>query len=502
MEVTLNGKRVLLAPYSSLTVLLKKRLEQKFPKVEIVGFVDKYKKMDSFNTGKKLFYPFEILSNEEHYDYIIVLSPNHYYEICLEYISILGSANKILTVKMGKDPSEDVYYKISLKEIFERKCFFCNLKELAKSFRKLRKDRKKITFLTTTFVDSNIKYLMLYMRKTFLAESISLITENPYDLKTYSDIGIKAYDLSCEEAIVELASAQAVIVDHDGPLIEGILSSLSEDQISIQLWHGIPLKHLREYEHEYTYFVTPSRKLEKVFKKVFKASCFLNLGYPRNDIFFRKELPEDLINVDTENFYYVRDQKKQGKKVILYAPTYREITIEGKHEDVIDYEKMETFLQKKNLLLLLKFHPFVGLKKEPFVKSQQETLAQGKRIRLLSPNKDIYPILKYVDILITDYSSIYGDFLLLNRPVIFFPYDINNYVKGRGKFLLNYNLYTPGEKVYTFDELIDALEKILKGLDGYKDKREKISKVFFDHKDGFSCRRIANFIAENVLKGG
>jgi CDP-glycerol glycerophosphotransferase (TagB/SpsB family) len=95
-----------------------------------------------------------------------------------------------------------------------------------------------------------------------------------------------------------------------------------------------------------------------------------------------------------------------------------------------------------------------------------------------------------IEILITDYSGVYFDFLLLNRPIIFYPYDYGYYKNSNRGFLLNYAKNTAGKKVYNITDLKKELLNILIGNDNYKKERIKMKKRFFKYIDGRSSERL------------
>jgi CDP-glycerol glycerophosphotransferase len=92
------------------------------------------------------------------------------------------------------------------------------------------------------------------------------------------------------------------------------------------------------------------------------------------------------------------------------------------------------------------------------------------------------------------------DYLLLNKPVIFFPYDLKEYKEMSRELQFNYNNITPGPKCFNQTELEEEILLCLKGnLDEYKEKREKMLDLAFKYKDGMSCDRIWSYIRENYI---
>ena len=114
------------------------------------------------------------------------------------------------------------------------------------------------------------------------------------------------------------------------------------------------------------------------------------------------------------------------------------------------------------------------------------------------PHGDIYPMLAISDLLITDYSSIFFDYLLLDRPMIFFAYDLDAYLEKDRDMYFDYETITPGDKCKNQDELERCLRHLLSNNldDSYGGVRSKIRSLAHDHCDNQSCRRLI----DNYLK--
>ena len=117
-----------------------------------------------------------------------------------------------------------------------------------------------------------------------------------------------------------------------------------------------------------------------------------------------------------------------------------------------------------------------------------------ENIQSVDIESDTQEILYISDILISDYSSITLDYLLLNRPVLLFPYDYENYIRERG---INYDHLediAPGPLFYTGKQLIEALGNISKIDKEYKSKREELRDYFNAYSDGNSSKRLLKFL--------
>ena len=271
---------------------------------------------------------------------------------------------------------------------------------------------------------------------------------------------------------------------------------LSNGAIKVNLWHGVPLKKIswdsnpKHFQgimkflgklifpwawEKPNYIISPADITDSIFKSAFRIEkgIFIKVGYPR----VKTLLYPDRFNLENK-------LKFLNRKVILYAPTFRDNSSEDLLMKVLDFEKLDDFLSQNNSVMLIKPHPFSRLSN--FLKSKSFT-----NIYTIGAYEDIYQYLPFVHILITDYSSIYYDFLYTNRPIIFFPYDLEIYTKMDRELYFNYEEYTPGPKVYNTEELINELKKAF-----YNDIYDSIRKQFFQ-KVGLSY----NFnVKEEILK--
>ena len=134
---------------------------------------------------------------------------------------------------------------------------------------------------------------------------------------------------------------------------------------------------------------------------------------------------------------------------------------------LLDFQKLEKFLLKNNLVMLIKPHPSSIL--NDVLKSRVNN------IYFIESFEDIYEYLAFAEVLITDYSSIYYDFLYKDKPIIFFPYDLETYTKLDRELYFDYEEYTPGPKVFNLDQLINEIKNALYN-DEYSYKRKEFIK--------------------------
>jgi len=203
-------------------------------------------------------------------------------------------------------------------------------------------------------------------------------------------------------------------------------------------------------------------------------------GYPKNDLFYR--------DVEGAEIFTDRDitakiaARRDKCKLIVYAPTFRDMDVN--HADIIDSNEFDSFLTQNNLLLVIKGHTSIaGL-----------SGGEGKKytsILFYRNDRDGYPLLKEADLLITDYSSIYMDFLHTGKPVVYFTYDYEQYVVGHREIQFDYEQMTPGPKARSYPQLEKWLRHFLiEGQDDYEPRRREILTLAFQHQDGDACRRL------------
>ena len=169
-----------------------------------------------------------------------------------------------------------------------------------------------------------------------------------------------------------------------------------------------------------------------------------------------------------------------------------------------DVEKIDEFLEENNIYIVTKVH-FEGNKLY-----KQEDFKLSKRIIFLNTeimNEHLcttYHIMDVFDGLITDYSSIYVDYLLLNKPIIFSCPDIEKYKEDRGFIVYDPTLLMPGAIVKTQAQLLKNLSLIIENHDTYKDKRKEMMPFFHNHLDGNSSKRLLEEILkiENISDSG
>ena len=278
-------------------------------------------------------------------------------------------------------------------------------------------------------------------------------------------------------------------------------TGLGKNRTIVNLWHGIPLKKIalmdpnlsrlariyfkKIFTENYTFVLTCSSRLIPVMAESFQISPdkIKVWGQPRNDVLFTKTDKEKVLG----SMY---PDLPSCKKAILYAPTFRDYGVTSLFP-FKDYDKMalDAFLEKEDAVIFLRTHISEQGNAGPYL---------SDRVRYLGNEQaeDIMDIADMFDILITDYSSIYIDYLLLDRPLIFLPYDKEQYLKGRG-MNFEYDKVTPGAKPDSQQKFIDAIAEICHGRDRYQQERQKCN-LFFNEIQQPCMKNICDEVKKHV----
>jgi len=271
-------------------------------------------------------------------------------------------------------------------------------------------------------------------------------------------------------------------------------------QVFVQCWHGTPLKKLgfdiqmddnakvskSSLRYAYSidarkmdYFISPSPYASRCFISGFglKKEQILELGYPRNDALFHGSSDLDLIEKLKHSLNIAVDAT-----VILYAPTWRDNSFCNERQSHVLHNPLENegFLSKfsDEVVFLYRGHYFTDLQNE------------SSRFIDVSDYNNINDLFLISDLLITDYSSVFFDYSLLNKPILFFMYDRNEYEsKIRGVYL-DLDNALPGKISSLLSTLADDIFSALNKTTDLSD----FNKMFNPHEDGFSAQRVISAV--------
>ncbi|MFT4144582.1 MAG: CDP-glycerol glycerophosphotransferase family protein [Mobilitalea sp.] len=277
-----------------------------------------------------------------------------------------------------------------------------------------------------------------------------------------------------------------------------------KNTVYIQTWHGTPLKKLAldleqismegeaslaEYKKKFAentetwdYLISQNSYSTHIFRRAFAfQGTMLEIGYPRNDILFRENHAAAILELK------MKLKLPLDKKLLLYAPTWRDNEHLGhlkyKFSSAMDYKYLKEALAEE-YCLLVKAHYLVG---------EESGLGQyGDFLHYFDASCDIAELYLVSDMLITDYSSVMFDYSLLDRPLIFFTYDLEQYKDHLRGFYFNFLEEAPGPIVLTNEELVKEILTYNYKL--YQAKYEAFKHKFNHADDGKASQKIVDLI--------
>ncbi|BAA29472.1 CDP-glycerol glycerophosphotransferase family protein [Pyrococcus horikoshii] len=368
------------------------------------------------------------------------------------------------------------------------------------------KDSQKILFYSTPDVSDNALALFKYISEKTDDYELAWLLNNPNSpsVKTLKEKypEVKTIYLYSLEGLKELLRSKFVVLTDVLPLTP------HRGQKIIQLWHGLPGKKTG-YEHPlnvkdlYLYmdkwttdFVTTSELVVGAFVRQFMINPrkFRILGQPRNDGLFdnlkdAKNILSSILGRDVEDYDHL----------ILYAPTYRYTSYMKDFQASVNvvktlfHHKFLEFLKEENILLVIKPHKLVADVIKPEIKENSNVILltdEHLQSRLITIND----VMGAFDILITDYSSIFEDYILLERPILFYLPD-REALERKSGFLLPYEFFAPGRKPETLEGLIHALKIYMEDPEVDSEWRKTVKNLLYEvGKDNKSSERIYNLI--------
>ena len=268
----------------------------------------------------------------------------------------------------------------------------------------------------------------------------------------------------------------------------------------VQCWHGAPMKKIGmddnfhfqplknkiikllfpfNYQLNQSVVVSTAKIFNDKLSSAFDTKNIWTTGYPRNDILF---------STHTNPIIQEWNLKYQNPVKIMYLPTFRDHDKDFNPFKKYKFPKVEfeKYLADSNSILITNAH-FVMNK--VFQGNTFKRIINLKRVF----GQELNYILKDIDILITDYSGVYFDYLLLEKPIILAPFDLNEYKKNSRQLYFNYETEIIGSKAENWEEILN----ILKTRTYHKPDWDKVKKFNFYH-DGSSSERLTKKIIHFV----
>lgn len=267
-----------------------------------------------------------------------------------------------------------------------------------------------------------------------------------------------------------------------------------KNQFVIDTMHGSPLKKigyrgrskfekLWEYEKTFSHILCQSEFFKRIIQECFGANdeqCVI-LGYPRNDVIFKGKKVIHRLGIQQQEF----------KKITLWMPTHRsygDLPVIN-DENITDFDE---FLRQNNMLLIIKPHP--NQASLDFLHKKYNNIVILWNEDLNKADIELYQLFHDVDALMTDYSSVYFDFLLTLKPIGFAIGDLELYRERQG-FVVSAPLdLMPGAKIHSIGDLLQFFRDLVEENDDYYEQRKRINDLANKFQDGNSSKRLAEFL--------
>ena len=332
--------------------------------------------------------------------------------------------------------------------------------------------------LAGSFTD-NAKYFFLYAREHHSNIRHIWLTDSVPVINYLTGKGIECYHKKSWRGII--LSLRAKVFIYSSYSTDVTNPAYTGGAFLFNLWHGIPLKMV-EYDikkwplallynpkglmqrikrfavnppitKKHSAILTTSVQLKQIFSRAFKVSeqNVLIAQYPRVIPFYwnTAELENHITSFEDQALRELLPDIKHFTETWIYMPTWRDGNPQFVSQALSDIRALNEVCQSKQILLLLKMHINTKFNVD---------ISQYSNIRLIHRSIDVYPLLPLTTTLITDYSSIFFDYSLLKKRIIFYPYDLASYKSLSRDFYFDYRQIISGrEVVYSFRELLQHI---------------------------------------------
>lgn len=375
---------------------------------------------------------------------------------------------------------------------------------------------KNIWLFGSTFGNrfaDNPKYLYLYANQNQKNEIRPIwITHNKDVVQFLNGKNYEVYYYRSLKGIYYCLRGKVYIFDNYS---KDISFWLSGGATKVNLWHGVGNKKIN-YDNKFDkvrhpknnwdkfktflrrmsdekpnhYVLATSKRMAEIFAGAFRVdkNHVITAGYPRNDVLLGEKIKNIYSEIEENNLKRLIGLKEEGKIIDFYMPTFRDS--ETKFLEIMNLREFNDFLNKNDIFFITKLHPKSKLK-------QTFSEFNYSNIINLEAEVDPYIFLKYADILTTDYSSVYSDFMLLNRPVVALQYDYEIYSKNTREGYFEFDEYMPELRAKNMEELQRATLQVIKE-DVCKNKREISRKILFSSNEANGCEILVEKIRQII----
>lgn len=352
--------------------------------------------------------------------------------------------------------------------------------------RVIPKNKRLILIYSNLGLRDNTKAMLDWLIEQGYTKRYEIVVacEGHRTYRRYAPLGVKF--VSCRRALFTFLRCRVMLYSFGKFPIKP-----SPRQVVINLWHGMPLKTVASLEKGaqfdgrcyFSYVIATSPFFGEIMRKCFecKPEQVVLTGQPRDD---------KLIACG-----------KGKKRLILWLPTFRRSARLASESGSVsgdtglpiaytseDLSRLDGFLEKENMKLFVKLHP---MEDASSVENTFRNIVFIDEQMLLHREADIYDLMKASCALITDYSSVSFDYLLLDRPIGFTLDDMDSYSQQRGFTVDDPLKLMPGEKIRDMDGLCRFISDVSHSRDVYREERRRVNMRVNASQDGHACERIA-----------
>ena len=412
----------------------------------------------------------------------LLIQSTFIYTIYLFFVRNYRRAKKNIK-KEWRKRTDPIYRYYVLKLLYPR---------IYKKYSKLPVDEKKVVFVEIRLPNLTNSYKVLYDE---LYQNYDFDLHCHFLRNTY--VNRTQYRRRCKAFIKDIATAKYVFMDEATNIMGNF--KMREETVVTQLWHGCGAfkkfgystadaifgatrEEMDKYpfNRNYTNVTVSSPEViwayEEAMNYTHESGVVKALGSSRTDVFY----DEDFIKASYDALYEVMPQAK-GKKVILYAPTFRGRVAKATTPRILNIELLKYVLGDE-YVVITKHHPLV--RKRPQIPVNFEDFAMD-----LTEGLSIEELLCVADICVSDYSSLVFEYSLFEKPMVFLAHDLETFFDWRG-FYYDYHELAPGPVVNNTIELLDYVTNIEERFD--KKRVQDFRQKFMSSCDGHATEKIIN----------
>ena len=360
----------------------------------------------------------------------------------------------------------------------------------------------------------NSKYFANYIAESHPKINIMWVTKNGTDVTPlHSKVNIVLMDSI--QALKAMSECGVAVISQGFQDLSSTGLNFVGGAVSVNLWHGIPwkkighdgsrkdnliyniYKKINDIAFSTDFYVSPSDKYDSIARSAHgaKSNQIIHAGYARNSDFYSSEKINAGKRRTLGQLQKLSPRCDFSKsKIVSYMPTFRNEPSHSRSLETLQVnQRLTNYLEKKNVILIQKAH-FINQ-----IRDGRTNVSGSNRIYSLN-NIAAQDLLSASDLLITDYSGAFFDFLILDRPIVHYLYDYDYYrAQDRGLYYDKEDVIA-GEEADDEEQLVDAIIRNLEKPDIYEERRRKIRKIYMKYDTPDSCEVLYQAILKELKR--